>query len=69
MAAVREDALIPHFLLTGAGFSYNRGGLAREAFDYLLGVTEQDDDYGLSSQQPIGLPWRYRHQLSSCSNC
>jgi len=37
--------VIPHFLLTGAGFSYNWGGyLAREAFDYLLGVTETDED-------------------------
>jgi hypothetical protein len=34
-----------HILLTGAGFSYNWGGyLAKEAFDYLLGVTEDDDD-------------------------
>jgi hypothetical protein len=34
-----------HILLTGAGFSYNWGGyLAKEAFDYLLGVTEHDDD-------------------------
>jgi hypothetical protein len=34
-----------HILLTGAGFSHNWGGyLAREAFDYLLGVTEYDDD-------------------------
>ena len=32
-------------LLTGAGFSYNWGGyLAKEAFDYLLGVTEHDGD-------------------------
>jgi hypothetical protein len=22
----------------------------------------------ISSQQPIRLPWRYRHQLSSCSS-
>lgn len=37
--------MVPHILLTGAGFSYNWGGyLAREAFDYLLGVTEHDDD-------------------------
>jgi hypothetical protein len=35
----------PHILPTGAGFSYNWGGyLANEAFDYLLGVTETDDD-------------------------
>jgi hypothetical protein len=34
-----------HILLTGAGFSYNWGGyLAKEAFDYLLGVTEEDED-------------------------
>jgi hypothetical protein len=34
-----------HILLTGAGFSYNWGGyLAKEAFDYLLGVAEHDDD-------------------------
>jgi hypothetical protein len=34
-----------HILLTGAGFSHNWGGyLAKEAFDYLLGVTEHDDD-------------------------
>jgi hypothetical protein len=37
--------MIPHILLTGAGFSYNWGGyLAKEAFDYLLGVTEHDED-------------------------
>lgn len=35
----------PHFLLTGAGFSYNWGGyLAPEAFEFLLSVTEGDDD-------------------------
>jgi SIR2-like domain len=35
----------PHFLLTGAGFSYNWGGyLATEAFEFLLSVTEGDDD-------------------------
>jgi hypothetical protein len=35
----------PHFLLTGAGFSYNWGGyLASEAFEFLLSVTEGDDD-------------------------
>lgn len=45
MAETRDNAVIPHVLLTGAGFSYNWGGrLAKEAFDYLLGVTEQDDD-------------------------
>jgi hypothetical protein len=34
-----------HILLTGAGFSYNWGGyLAKDAFDYLLGVTETDED-------------------------
>lgn len=34
-----------HILLTGAGFSHNWGGyLAKEAFDYLLGVTEEDED-------------------------
>jgi hypothetical protein len=34
-----------HILLTGAGFSHNWGGyLAKEAFDYLLGVTETDED-------------------------
>jgi hypothetical protein len=37
--------VIPHILLTGAGFSYNWGGyLAKETFDYLLGVTEQDEE-------------------------
>lgn len=37
--------MIPHILLTGAGFSYNWGGyLANEAFEYLLGVTEHDED-------------------------
>ncbi|UTD29169.1 hypothetical protein DB459_21930 [Bradyrhizobium sp. WD16] len=37
--------MIPHILLTGAGFSYNWGGyLASEAFEYLLGVTENDED-------------------------
>jgi hypothetical protein len=45
MASARANALIPHILLTGAGFSHNWGGyLAKEAFDYLLGVTEQDED-------------------------
>jgi hypothetical protein len=35
----------PHFLLTGAGFSYNWGGyLASEAFEFLLSVTQGDDD-------------------------
>ena len=34
-----------HILLTVAGFSHNWGGyLAKEAFDYLLGVTEHDKD-------------------------
>jgi hypothetical protein len=34
-----------HILLTGAGFSYNWGGyLASEAFEFLLSVTEGDDD-------------------------
>jgi hypothetical protein len=42
----------PHFLLTGAGFSYNWGGyLASEAFDFLLSVTDGDDDLR-------GLLWR-----------
>jgi hypothetical protein len=37
--------MIPHILLTGAGFSHNWGGyLAKEAFDYLLGFTEFDED-------------------------
>jgi hypothetical protein len=36
---------MPHFLLTGAGFSYNWGGyLASEAFEFLLSVTDGDDD-------------------------
>jgi hypothetical protein len=35
----------PHILLTGAGFSYNWGGyLASEAFEFLLSVTQGDDD-------------------------
>jgi SIR2-like domain len=35
----------PHYLLTGAGFSYNWGGyLSSEAFEFLLSVTEGDDD-------------------------
>jgi len=35
---------MPHYLLTGAGFSRNWGGwLANEAFEYLLGVPEVDD--------------------------
>jgi hypothetical protein len=39
------EMMIPHILLTGAGFSHNWGGyLAKEAFDYLLGVTEFDED-------------------------
>jgi hypothetical protein len=34
-----------HLLLTGAGFSYNWGGyLASEAFEFLLSVTDGDDD-------------------------
>jgi hypothetical protein len=34
-----------YFLLTGAGFSYNWGGyLASEAFEFLLSVTDGDDD-------------------------
>ena len=34
-----------HLLLTGAGFSYNWGGyLASEAFEFLLTVTDGDDD-------------------------
>jgi hypothetical protein len=37
--------MLPHYLLTGAGFSYNWGGyLASEAFEFLLSVTEGDDD-------------------------
>jgi hypothetical protein len=33
-----------HILLTGAGFSRNWGGwLATEAFEYLLGAVEVDD--------------------------
>jgi hypothetical protein len=50
MATQRDDALgdsnmPPHILLTGAGFSHNWGGyLTKEAFDYLLGVTEHDED-------------------------
>ena len=36
---------MPHYLLTGAGFSRNWGGwLANEAFEYLLGAPEIDDD-------------------------
>ncbi len=35
---------MPHYLLTGAGFSRNWGGwLADEAFEYLLGAPEIDD--------------------------
>jgi hypothetical protein len=35
---------MPHYLLTGAGFSRNWGGwLANEAFEYLLGCEEIDD--------------------------
>lgn len=35
---------MPHYLLTGAGFSRNWGGwLANEAFEYLLGAPESDD--------------------------
>jgi hypothetical protein len=35
---------MPHYLLTGAGFSRNWGGwLANEAFEYLLGAPEVDD--------------------------
>jgi hypothetical protein len=36
---------MPHILLTGAGFSRNWGGwLADEAFEYLLGCQQVDDD-------------------------
>ncbi|MEX0628564.1 MAG: SIR2 family protein [Cucumibacter sp.] len=36
---------MPHFLLTGAGFSRNRGGwLASEVVEYLLGCREISDD-------------------------
>lgn len=36
---------MPHYLLTGAGFSRNWGGwLAAEAFEYLLGCPELNDD-------------------------
>jgi hypothetical protein len=36
---------MPRLLLTGAGFSYNWGGyLASEAFEFLLSVTDGDDD-------------------------
>jgi hypothetical protein len=35
---------MPHYLLSGAGFSRNWGGwLANEAFEYLLGCEEIDD--------------------------
>jgi hypothetical protein len=35
---------MPHYLLTGAGFSRNWGGwLANEAFEHLLGAPEIDD--------------------------
>jgi hypothetical protein len=35
---------MPHYLLTGAGFSRNWGGwLANEAFEYLLGAAEVDE--------------------------
>ncbi len=35
---------MPHYLLTGAGFSRNWGGwLANEVFEYLLGAPEVDD--------------------------
>jgi hypothetical protein len=35
---------MPHYLLTGAGFSRNWGGwLANEAFEYLIGAPEIDD--------------------------
>lgn len=34
---------MPHYLLTGAGFSHNWGGwLADEAFEYLLGAPQLD---------------------------
>lgn len=40
-----ESFSMSHLLLTGAGFSRNWGGyLANEAFEYLLSVTEHDDD-------------------------
>jgi hypothetical protein len=36
--APRRTLKMPHYLLTGAGFSRNWGGwLANEAFEYLLG--------------------------------
>jgi len=45
-----------HLLLTGAGFSHNWGGyLASEAFEYLLSITEADDDLR-------GVLWRDKQQ-------
>ena len=36
---------MPHILLLGAGFSRNWGGwLADEAFEYLIGCPQVDDD-------------------------
>src|SRR5580693_6407083 len=36
---------MPHYLLTGAGFSRNWGGwLANEAFEYLIGAQEINDN-------------------------
>jgi hypothetical protein len=52
-----------HILLTGAGFSHNWGGyLAKEAFDYLLGVTETDEDLRriLWADQAKGTNTRHR---------
>src|SRR6202008_4525891 len=41
----RMELEMPHYLFTGAGFSYNWGGwLASEAFEYLLGAPEIDEE-------------------------
>jgi hypothetical protein len=47
---------MPHYLLTGAGFSANWGGwIASEAFEYLLGCPE------IMSDQPLrDLLWKYQ---------
>jgi hypothetical protein len=49
---------MPHYLLTGAGFSRNWGGwLADEAFEYLLGCSEMTPDVR-------NLLWKHRAQRS-----
>lgn len=51
-----RNECVPHYLLTGAGFSANWGGwVASEAFEYLLGCPEIMGDQALCD-----LLWKYQ---------